>query len=279
MQNKRVCFVEIETNDNGQKQLKRLDGLAIKGRVNRKMGSSESEATVSIANLAKSDIEYLTTVTSPYVKTQTKKMINIYAGYSQTGGGRIFTGDIYDGLASDLPDTWLNIKAKSLYYEKRAPITYGTSSTTMKETAESISQQLNLSFDWQATHNQNLANFQFTGSKAELIKRYNSLGDVVMFEDNGIIRVLDKAAKRTNQKPVKLISAQSGMIGVPEPDETGVKVKCLLDPSLNCGDWVQIKSLKLPIINGYYQVYELSFDFATREQPFYCDISAKAGGV
>lgn len=279
MENKRVCFVEIETNENGKKQLKRLDGLSIRGRVSRKMGSSESEATVSIANLAQSDIEYLTTVTSPYVKTQTKKMINIYAGYSQTGYGRIFSGSISEALASDLPDTWLNIKAKSLYYEKRAPITYSTSGTTMQETGESISQQLNLSFDWQATQNQNLDNFHFTGSKAELIKRYNTLGDVVMFEDNGVIRVLDKAAKRTNQKPVKLISAQSGMIGVPEPDDKGVKVKCLLDPSLNCGDWVQVKSLKLPVINGYYQVYELTFDFSTREQPFYCDISAKAGGV
>lgn len=279
MQNRRVCFIEIETNENGKKQLKRLDGLAIKGRVSRKMGSSESEATVSVANLAKSDIEYLTTTTSPYIKTQTKKMINIYAGYSQTGYGRIFTGDIYEALESDMPDTWLNIKAKSLYYEKRAPITYSTSGTTMRQTAESISQQLNLSFDWQAIQNQNLDNFHFTGSKAELIKRYNALGDVVMFEDNGVIRVLDKSAKRTNQQPVKLISAESGMIGLPELNDKGVKVKCLLDPSLNCGAWIQVKSLKLPVANGYYQSYALDFDFATREQAFYCDISAKAGGV
>lgn len=279
MQNKRVCFVEVETNDNGKKQLKRLDGLAIKGRVSRKMSSTESEATVSIANLAKSDIEYLTTFTSPYVKPQTKKLIRIYAGYTQTGWGKIFEGDITEALPSDIPDTWLNIKAKSLYYARRAPVTYGTVNTNMKDTAQSIAQELNLSFEWQAQTNRNLSIFNFNGSKAELIKEYNRLGDVVMFEDNGILKVVDKNATRSRQKPVKLISMRSGMIGIPEPDKVGVRVKCLLDASIFPSSWVQVISEKLPAVNGYYQVYELTYDFATREQQFYCEILGKAGGV
>lgn len=279
MRNNRVCFVEVETNDNGKKQLKRLDGLAIKGQVSRKMGSTEAEANVSIANLAQSDIEYLTTFMSPYVKPQTKKLIRIFAGYSLTGWGKIFEGDIIEALPSDLPDTWLNIKAKSLYYARRAPISYGIANSDMQKCGQSIAQELNLSFDWQASTNKNLGIFNFNGSKAELIKEYNRLGDVVMYEDNGVLRVIDKNSKRSNQKPVKLISIDSGMVGIPEPDKLGVRVKCLLDASVGCGDWVQVKSLKLPTINGYYQVYELVFDFATREQQFYCNILGKASGV
>lgn len=279
MRNNRVCFVEVETNDNGKKQLKRLDGLAIKGQASRKMGSTEAEANVSIANLAQSDIEYLTTFMSPYVKPQTKKLIRIFAGYSLTGWGKIFEGDIVEALPSDLPDTWLNIKAKSLYYARRAPISYGIANSDMQKCGQSIAQELNLSFDWQASTNKNLGIFNFNGSKAELIKEYNRLGDVVMYEDNGVLRVIDKNSKRSNQKPVKLISIDSGMVGIPEPDKLGVRVKCLLDASVSCGDWVQVKSLKLPTINGYYQVYELAFDFATREQQFYCNILGKASGV
>ena len=279
MRNNRVCFVEVETNDNGNKQLKRLQGLAIKGRVSRKMSSVESEATVSVANLTKSDIEYLTTFTSPYVKPQTKKLIRIYAGYSQTGWGKIFEGDITEALPSDLPDTWLNIKAKSLYYLRRAPVSYSTANTTMKDSAQSIAQELNLSFDWQATTNKNLDIFNFNGSKAELIKEYNRLGDVVMFEDNGKLKVIDKNAKRDDSKPVKVVSIDSGMIGIPEPDKVGVRVKYLLDASTNPGDWIQVKSVKLPVINGYYQIYELTYDFATREQQFYCEVLGKAAGV
>lgn len=279
MKNRRVCFVEVETNDNGTKQLKRLDCLAIKGQVTRKMSSTEAEASLSIANLTKSDVEYLSTYTSPYVKPQTKKLIRIFAGYTQTGWGKIFEGDITEAMASDLPDTWTNIKAKSLYYQRRAPITYGTSNTNAKETAESISKELNLTFDWQATSNKKLDLFYHNGSKAELIKEYNRLGDVTMFEDNGKLKVINKNAKRSDSRPVKLISMRSGMIGLPEPDEVGVKCKCLLDASINPGDWFQLESVKLPTLNGYYQVYELTFDFATREQQFYCNILGKASGV
>lgn len=279
MKNKRVLFVEIETIDNGNKQLKQLDGIAIKGTVHRKMGSVQAEAKISIANLAQSDIEYLTTYTSPYFKPSNKKMINIYAGYEESGWGRIFSGDIIKAVPSDMPDIWLNIEAKSGFYDSRAPLSYGLTNSSMKELAQSIANNNNLAFDWQAT-TQKTISLNFSGGKAHLIKEYNNLGDVTMFEDNGVLKVIDQKPKPPeNQNGMKVISKDSGMIGEPEPDENGVKVKCLLDASVACGKWVQIKSVKLPTINGIYQVYDLTFDFANRETQFYCNISAKRSGV
>lgn len=278
MRNKRVCFVEIECIDNGQRSLKRLDGLAIKGRVSRKMGSILSEARVSIANLTKQDIEYLTTYTSPYINPSVLKRINIYAGYEETGWGRIFTGDIYKALPSDMPDTWLNIEAKSLYYQNRVPISYGVTNTSSKDLAQSIANNLGLAFDWQATSTKTFDIFNFLGSKTGLIKEYNNLEDVTMFEENGVLKVVDKLSKPP-EGSIKVINKDTGMIGIPEPDQFGVKVKCLLDPSLFCGSWIKVESVKLPTINGNYQIYTLDFDFASRENPFYCDIYAKNYGV
>ncbi|MBS6552953.1 MAG: hypothetical protein KH321_03305 [Clostridium sp.] len=278
MNNKRVCFVEIEAFDNGKKQLKRLDGLAIRGNVNRKAGSTQSEANISIANLTKADIEYLTTYTTPYVKPKTKKTINIYAGYTQTGWGRIFSGDIVNAVPEGMPDIWLNIKAQSLYYAHRIPLTYGVSNISTQELAQGIAQKLGLSFQWQATSKKTTDIFNFAGSKAELLKEFNKLDDITMYEDNGIIKVTDKITKRS-EKSAKVISKDTGMIGIPEPDEFGVKVKCLLDASLSPGDWIYVKSVRLPAINGYYQIYEIIYDFANREQQFYCIIKAKAYGV
>ena len=96
MNSQRVLFVEIESisPDNKQKMLKRIDGLASKGKVSRKSGNTQAEAQVSIANLPNEDIQYLTTYASPYMKPTTKKLIRVYAGYSQTGYGQIFSGDI-----------------------------------------------------------------------------------------------------------------------------------------------------------------------------------------
>lgn len=278
MLDRRVCFIEVETNDNGRQELKRLDGLAIKGRVSRKMGSVLSDAKISVANLKRSQLEYLTTFTSPYVKPSVRKKINIYAGYEKAGWGRIFTGDIYKALPTGMPDTWLNIEAKSLYYQNRIPLSYGLQNVSIEDAGQSIANNLGLSFEWQATSKKTLDVFSFCGSQAQLIKQFNELDDVVMFEDNGTLKVIDKIAKR-GDKTAKLVNEKSGLIGQPEPDQFGVKFKCLLDASLSCGDWVKLESRVLPVINGYYQIYTIDFDFASREQQFYCEIYAKNYGV
>lgn len=278
MQNKRVCFVEIETNNNGQKQLKRLDGLAIKGQVSRKAGNTAAEAKISIANLIQSDITYLSTYTTPYVKPKTKKKINIYAGYEKTGWGRIFSGDIVQAIPEGQPDTWLNIEAKSLFYSNRIPLSYGVSNITTQKLGQSIADTLGLDFDWQASSQKTLDIFHFSGSKAQLIKEFNKLDNITMFEDNGKLKVVDKNIKRP-ENTNKLISKNTGMIGVPKPDEFGVKLQCLLDPSLYLGDWFRLESETLPGLNGAYWIYELSFNFSSRETDFYCDIYGKAQGV
>ena len=279
MKNKRVCFVEVECIDiNGIKQMKRLEGLAIKGTVSRKAGTVQSEANLQIANLNQSTIEYLTTYTTPYFNPKTKKKINIYAGYEQTGWGRIFSGDITEALPQDMPDVWLHVKAKSLYYEQRVPVSYGVNNTTIKELGQSIANQLGLSFDWQATSTKTIDNFDLVGSKGDLIKEFNKLEDVTMFEDNGILRVIDKKAAAPNGK-VKLISLDTGLIGNIEPDQYGIKFKTLLDPSDYCGRWIQTKSLKLKGTNGLYQIYSIDFDFASREQQFYSKIYARTSST
>lgn len=278
MKNNRVCFLEIETNERGKRELKRLDGLAFRAKVSRKRGQVLSEANISIANLSRSDVEYLTTYMSPYINPGIRKKINVYAGYDTTGYGRIFTGDIYKALPSDMPDTWLNIEAKSLYYQNRVPISYSAQNVTMQEAGQSVANQLGLDFEWQADTQKTIDVFNFRGSKAQLIDKYNSFGDVVAFEDNGVLKVQNKDAKR-GKGQIKLISKDTGMIGIPEPDQFGVKVKSLLDPSLACGDWIRVQSDRLKSVNGEYQIYTLDFDITSREQAFYCDIYAKNYGV
>ena len=278
MKNNRICFIEVETNDRGTRELKRLEGLAFRAKVSRKRGAVLSEANISIANLTRPDVEYLTTYMSPYINPGIRKKINIYAGYDTIGYGRIFTGDIYKALPSDIPDTWLNIEAKSLFYQNRVPISYSASNITMQEAGKSVANQLGLDFDWQADTQKTIDVFNFRGSKAQLIEKYNSFGDVVAFEDNGVLKVQNKNIKKSSGQ-IKLISAKTGMIGIPEPDQFGIKFKCLVDPSLACGDWVRVESERLKSVNGEYQIYTLDFDIASREQAYYCDVYAKNYGI
>lgn len=271
---KRICYVQIQT-PSGDKEIR---NISIKGRITRKMSETGSTAKISIANLSREDVEYLTTYTSPYVDQSKKKRINVFAGYESTGVGMIFSGDIYSALPEGLPDTWLNIEAKTEYFNQQNIITLSQSKMNTKSIASIIANQLNLALVWRSKSEKFIDAFNFTGAKTKLLNRLNQLDNFTAFVDNGSLLVIDSneqppetsSTKKTGY--IKLINADSGMIGIPQPDEHGVKIKVLLDPAVNLGDWFKLESERLPIVNGFYQVYEMTYDFATREPQYYLEI-------
>lgn len=286
---KRICYIQIQTPD-GDKE---IHGLALKGRITRKMSETGSDCDISIANLSREDVEYLTTYTSPYVDQSKKKKINVFAGYESTGVAMIFSGDIYSALPDGLPDTWLNIKAKTNYFEQQNIITYSQSAATTHDIALNIAGQLGYDLSWQSKSQKVIDSFNFNGAKAKLLNRLNQLDNFRAFIDNNILYCIDTddeppegdeetgyyteqpSSTRKSKGTIKIINQDSGLIGLPQPDEYGVKIKVLLDPSVALGDWFKLESLRLPIVNGFYQVYEMVYDFSTRESQYYLEISGK----
>lgn len=277
---KRVCYVQIQT-PSGDKE---IHNISIRGRITRKMSETGSNAKISIANLSREDVEYLTTYTSPYVDQSKKKRINVFAGYESTGVGMIFSGDIYSALPEGLPDTWLNIEAKTEYFNQQNIITLAQGRMNTKSLASVAANQLGVNLVWRSKSEKFIDAFNFTGAKAKLLNRINKLDNFHAYIDNNTLYVVDKdeqppeesntsTTKKTGY--VKVINGDSGLIGLPQPDEYGVKIKVLLDPSVNLADWFKLESKRLPIVNGFYQVYEMTYDFATREPQYYLEIFGK----
>ena len=284
---KRICYVQIQT-PSGDKE---IHNISIKGRVTRKMSETGSEADISIANLSREDVEYLTTYTSPYVDQSKRKRINVFAGYESTGVGMIFSGDIYSALPEGLPDTWLNIKAKTNYFEQQNIITYSQGMSTVKEIAENVAALMGYELNWQSKSQKLIDYFSYNGAKAKLLNKLNQLDNIYAFIDNNILCVVDKNEETPQEnnnyktytgisqtkKPgyIKYVTQETGLIGLPQPDEYGVKIKVLIDPAVALGDWFKLESERLPIVNGFYQVYEMTYDFATREPQYYIEILGK----
>lgn len=285
---KRIAYVQIQTPD-GDKQ---IENIGLKFRVTRKMSETGSDADVSIANLSREDVEYLTTYTSPYIDQSKKKRINVFAGYESTGVGQIFSGDIYSALPDGLPDTWLNIKAKTEFYNKQNIITYSQTAATTKEIALNISQQLDCELSWQSKSQKTIDSFNFVGGKAKLLNKLNLMDNFYAFIDNNILYVIDKdeeppqesetpksytGKNQSNRREAGtiLLLNENNLLGIPQPDEFGVKVKILIDPTINLGDWFKLESKRLPIVNGFYQIYEMTYDGATREPQYYLEIYGK----
>ena len=272
---KRICYVEI-SSPSGEKIIR---NIAIKGNVIRKMGSVTAEAKVSLANLNKDDIEYLSTYMSPYVDHSKNKTMKIYAGYEESGYGVIFDGDITSAIPKNGVDIWLDIEAKSNYFNRQNIITFSIDSPIeVEKFAQKIAELLCVTLQWRSNSKKYIDSFVFSGAKAKLIDELNKYGDFIAFLDNGVLKVLDKESVATqdgSSDGVKLVNSFSGLIGSPSITEHGVSFKTLLDPVLSPGDLVRLESEKYPVLDGLYQICELKFNFSTHSKEFYCEIKSK----
>ena len=68
---------------------------------------------------------------------------------------------------------------------------------------------------------------------------------------------------------IRVVSKSTGMIGIPEFTDFGVKVTMLFDAKIKVGDQIEIISEVYPATNGRYIIYKLDFDLSNRGEAFY----------
>ena len=82
---------------------------------------------------------------------------------------------------------------------------------------------------------------------------------------------------------LQILNDQSGLIGIPELTEQGVRLKYLMSPLSVVGGALQVESSVWKGINGLYRIFQLGWDIATRDDPFYwiadCKRIDNTGGV
>lgn len=77
--------------------------------------------------------------------------------------------------------------------------------------------------------------------------------------------------KRTEVKKgtAILLSKDTGLINIPEQNEDGLKAQCLLNPQLNIGSVVEIKSEFNPDLNGQYRLISIDHKGDTHSNEWY----------
>ena len=72
---------KIEKPDENGNNAKRINGLNVRFNISKTRGQVQGRARISICNLGRRDLEYLTTYMSPWVELQKRKKIQLFAGY------------------------------------------------------------------------------------------------------------------------------------------------------------------------------------------------------
>lgn len=260
----RIISVSFEVNG----QLKTYSSpffITVNGT--RYANALQNEADIVIANLDKTTQDFLLTETTPYNINNTSKTISVYAGRQSYGTSLVYSGNIVTANVSQPPDIGINLKCLTGNFLKTNVIGVNQSGqASLFQILNAMAQDYHSTLNYQAT-NKNIANYSFAGSSTNQIQLLNSYGGINVFLDNGVLVVKDSG--QPLKGIVKLVSASTGMIGIPQFTEQGLQVKFLFDPHVLLGGLMQVQSYEYPAANGEYIIYKLGFQLSTRETPFY----------
>jgi hypothetical protein len=242
------------------------DEIYIKAVGTKYANSLQNEAQITLTNLDKVTQDYILTETSPFNPNRTPKVIQLFAGRQSYGTTLIYSGNIISSIVSQPPDVTITLKCLTGNYTKGTVLARNRPGiASLAEISAGIAQDTNTILNFQAT-NKNISNYTFNGSSLDQVALLASSG-VTAFIDDNILVVKDMGIPITGV--VRELSSATGMIGIPEITEQGIKVKYLLDNVSRLGGGLNISSTIYPAVNGSYVIYKLGFEIANRDTPFY----------
>lgn len=268
----RIVRVGVEIGD----QLKTYDDLYVSASGSKFANPIQNECEIKIGNLARADREYLLTETSPYNKSRQRKRVFLWVGRVSTGVHLLFAGDIITSAITQPPDVFTILRAKTGQALKGQLVaTSMRAAVPLSVLSKSVADALSLQLDFQAT-DKNIGNYSFTGAAAKQVEQLAELGRIDAFLDDQTLIIKDLNAPLKNV--THTLSADSGMVGIPELTDQGVRVKYLLDGASRIGSELVVESKMNPAASGTYTIFKLQFEVANREQPFYYIADGKRNG-
>lgn len=263
----RVIRVTIEVDG----QTRTYTDLGIRARGSKSAGVVRNEAEVTLFNLNRDTRNSILTDTSPFNRSRKRRRLIVEAGRERDGVFRIFEGEVLSASPSQPPDIALTIKAQTGGFQAGQIIARsGSAIEPLSSIARRVAEDLGVALTFEATDKQ-VANYAFTGAALRQVDALAACGVNAYLDDETLVV---KNRNEPLRNSVRVLNKDSGMVGIPEVTERGVKVTCLLDRHLILGGVVELDSELNPSVNGQYTINKLDFDVANRETPFYHIVEA-----
>lgn len=227
----------------------------------------QDEAEITIYNLDKETQDFLITETSPYNFNGQTKTATLLAGRQSYGTTVIYSGNIIYSAITQPPDIGVTLKCLTGNSLKVQVLSrFQPANTKLSVIAAAVAQDMDTRLVFEAT-DKPINNYSYSGSNLGQIEYLAALGQLNVFLDNGTLVV------KNNGEPLRAnlrtVSASTGMIGIPQFTERGVRVKFFIDNKTAIGGALSIQSEIYPSVNGIYIIYQLAFQVTNRLVPFY----------
>lgn len=228
-------------------------------------------ADVIIMNLDRATQDFLLTATSPYSAIHERKTVTIRAGRQSYGLQTIYKGDILVSKITQPPDIGVAFSVLTALNFANTMYNISFPGTTQIEVInEKVAEVLGALPVYQVQKPQYVQNFHYSGSANQILSYVNIFGNAATFFTDGdtpVLYMMDFGIPLKGS--IRDLNEDTGMIGVPEFTEWGIKVTYLIDRTTVIGGGLRIKSQRYPVFNGDYYIFKLGFNIASRDTPFY----------
>ena len=265
---KRKGYVEIEMSDGSWRRFgNEENALDFRFHCAIPSGTMCPKFTVGILGLSKEHINALTVwqmaKAAKSLSTNGKgryRRIKVYAGYAKDNiANPLLDGCIIRAMPTQPPEMWLNFEC--LHISSRYNVTDQVKSSIKNKSlyyiAKSLAKLINLdSVLWQSERVQKSrkASFLLQSTPLIMIDEFAHRFNLSIGYSGGMMVVMDRHPEQGRIYNATVLSADTGMIGVPRVNEVGADVKMRLNNSIRQFSWVYLKSELLPSANGYYYV-------------------------
>lgn len=243
------------------------EGLRVRAGGTKFANAQQNECTLTVSGLSMSTRDHLLTETSPFNSNRTPKRLILEVGRVSTALFRIFIGDIVSAEPSAPPDVDVIIKAKTQSAQAGNVVAIASGPISkLSAISQRVADEIGLGLDFQAL-DKNISNFSYTGAALKMVNLLQDSGGVRAFIDDETLIVKNYGSALSGR--IRILGADTGMVGIPKATEKGLDVTFLIDSESLLGGMIRLDSKMNKSLNGDYVIDQLKFDVASHEDPFF----------
>lgn len=227
---------------------------------------NQDQCEITLTNLKKDTRDYLLSETTPYNLLKKPKTVTVQAGRVSYGLSLIYSGQVVSSHPSQPPDISIKLRCASFNFQKNLFATNQASQISFKSLAQGVASSLGIGLKFEA-QDKNISNYTYSGALLGQVNKLSEMGNVSAYIDNNTLVV--KTINVPLNNSLSVLNMDTGMIGIPQITEWGIKATFLLNNTAKLGGRLRIESKIYLAANGDYTIYKLGFQLASRDTPFY----------
>lgn len=230
-----------------------LNGLRVEAQLDTRLGDSPNVLTCRIYGMRQEDMNRLDTIGQAIM--QSKR--NVVRLFSRSGAGAqilVFEGTIANAGVdyTRMPEVCIQVDAFAAFTEAGRAIAVNSykGPTDVASIVEALAKSIGFSFRNNGVTTK-LSNPYLSGSAIKQIRDVCKAAEIFYDISNGSVEIW--AVGQSRDDVTFVISPEAGLVGYPEFDAVGIKIKCEYNPDIILGRRIQIKS-SVPQANGVFTV-------------------------